>query len=154
MALWKFKNLNKYGNIRTRIIHTENSQLTIKPKGLGPFIGASRFHYESRTPYHGLMTSPVDGKTYLTPDWIEVHPETTLDDIRAAKDETRGRKKASTKFENPKEWKFESKSDPDSWYVVKHVSESKVTCTCAGQYRAKDRKCRHMKEVMLELNIK
>ena len=100
------------------------------------------------------MTSPVDGKTYLTPDWIEVHPETTLNDIRAAKDETRGRKKTSTKFENPKEWKFESKSDPDSWYVVKHVSESKVTCTCAGQYRAKDRKCRHMKEVMQELNIK
>ena len=92
-------------------------------------------------------------KHTLTPDWIEVHPETTLDDIRAAKDETRGRKKASTKIENPREWKFESKSDPDSWYVVKHVSESKVTCTCAGQYRAKDRKCRHMKEVMQELGI-
>tara|TARA_R110000796_G_scaffold139711_1_gene255824 strand:+ start:76 stop:540 length:465 start_codon:yes stop_codon:yes gene_type:complete len=154
MALWKFKNLNKYGNIRTRIIHTENSQLTIKPKGLGPFIGASRFHYESRTSYHGLMTSPVDGKTYLTPDWIEVLPETTLDDIKVFEEETRGRKKSNTKIDNPTEWKFESKSDPGSWYVVKQVSEYKVSCTCSGQYRAKDRKCRHMKEVMQELNIK
>ena len=153
MALWKFVNLNKHGNFRTRIIHSETSALTIG-QGFGDFVGASRFHYESRTPYHGLMTSPVDGKKYLTPDWIVVVPETTLDDIKVAEIETRGRKKASTKFENPKEWKFESKSDPDSWYVVKHVSESKVTCTCAGQYRAKDRKCRHMKEVMLELNIK
>tara|TARA_R100000951_G_scaffold35246_1_gene29811 strand:+ start:1350 stop:1811 length:462 start_codon:yes stop_codon:yes gene_type:complete len=153
MPLWKFKNLNKYGNIRTRIMHTEDSSFTIKPKGLGPFIGASRFHYESRTPYHGLMTSPADGKTYLTPDWIEVLPQTTLADIKVAEEETRGRKKGSTKIENPREWKFESKSDPDSWYVVKHVSEFKVTCTCMGQYRAKDRQCRHMKEVMKELGL-
>ena len=153
MALWKFKNLNKYGNIRTRIMHTEDSSFTIKPKGLGPFIGVSRFHYESRTPYHGLMTSPTDGKTYLTPDWIEVLPQTTLADIKVAEEETRGRKKGSTKIENPREWKFESKSDPDSWYVVKHVSEFKLTCTCMGQYRAKDRQCRHMKEVMKELGL-
>ncbi len=153
MPLWKFKNLNKYGNIRTRIMHTEDSSFTIKPKGLGPFIGVSRFHYESRTPYHGLMTSPADGKTYLTPDWIEVLPQTTLADIKVAEEETRGRKKGSTKIENPREWKFESKSDPDSWYVVKHVSEFKVTCTCMGQYRAKDRQCRHMKEVMKELGL-
>jgi len=154
MPLWKFKNLNKYGHLRTRIMHTEDSSFTIKPKGLGPFIGVSRFHYESRTPYHGLMTSPADGKTYLTPDWIEVLPQTTLADIKVAEEETRGRKKGSTKIENPREWKFESKSDPDSWYVVKQVSEFKVTCNCMGQYRAKDRKCRHMKEVMEELNIK
>ena len=153
MPLWKFKNLNKYGNIRTRIMHTEDSSFTIKPKGLGSFIGVSRFHYESRTPYHGLMTSPADGKTYLTPDWIEVLPQTTLADIKVAEEETRGRKKGSTKIENPREWKFESKSDPDSWYVVKHVSEFKVTCTCMGQYRAKDRQCRHMKEVMKELGL-
>jgi hypothetical protein len=154
MPLWKFKNLNKYGHLRTRIMYTEDSQFTYKPKGLGSFVGVSRFHYESRTPYHGLMTSPADGKTYLTPDWIEVLPQTTLADIKVAEEETRGRKKGSTKIENPREWKFESKSDPDSWYVVKQVSEFKVTCNCMGQYRAKDRKCRHMKEVMEELNIK
>ncbi len=72
MPLWKFKNLNKYGQIRTRIMHTEDSQFTYKPKGLGPFVGVSRFKYESRSEYHGLLVSPRDGKTYLTPDWIEV----------------------------------------------------------------------------------
>jgi len=153
MPLWKFKNLNKYGNIRTRIMHTEDSQFTYKPKGLGSFVGVSRFKYQSRSKYYGLVVSPRDGKTYLTPDWVEVLPQTTFADIEGPKEETRGRKKNSTKFENPREWKFESKSDPDSWYVVKHVSEFKLTCTCMGQYRAKDRQCRHMKEVMKELGI-
>jgi hypothetical protein len=91
----------------------------------------------------------------MIPDWVEVLHETTLNDIKAFEEEGRGRPKKDTKkINNPTEWKFESKSDPGSYYVVKQVSEYKVSCTCSGQYRAKDRKCRHMKEIMLELNIK
>ena len=45
MPLWKFSNLNKYGNLRHRIIHTESSQFSYKPKGLGPFVGVRRFKY-------------------------------------------------------------------------------------------------------------
>jgi hypothetical protein len=154
MPLWKFTNLNKYGHLRTRIMYTEDSQFTYKPKGLGSFVGVSRFKYESKSKYYGLLVSPRDGKTYLTPDWVEVLPETTINDIKPFEEETRGRKKGSKKVDNPNEWRFESKSDPGSYYVVKQVSDYKVSCTCSGQYRAKDRKCRHMKEVMNELNIK
>jgi hypothetical protein len=68
--LWKLTTVNKYGNFRSRIVHSEGA-LTIG-RGFGPFVGARRFRYESRTPYHGIMTSPIDGKKYLTPDWIEV----------------------------------------------------------------------------------
>jgi hypothetical protein len=48
------------------------------------------------------------------------------------------------------EYKFESKSEPGNFYVVR-VTGDKVKCNCAGQYRAKDRQCKHMKEVIQNL---
>ena len=48
------------------------------------------------------------------------------------------------------EYKFESKSEPGSFYVVRVIGD-KVKCNCAGQYRAKDRQCKHMKEVIQKL---
>ncbi len=50
------------------------------------------------------------------------------------------------------EYKFESKSEPGSFYVVR-VTGDKVKCNCAGQYRAKDRQCKHMKEVKQKLGL-
>ena len=35
MALWEFRNLNKHGNYRKRIIHTEGA-LSIPGSGFGP----------------------------------------------------------------------------------------------------------------------
>ena len=149
MPLWKFSNLNKYGNLRHRIIHTDSSQFSYKPKGLGPFVGVRRFKY---TYEHAILPptifkSHLNGKTYIVPTWQEVLPETTLADVEWVKPE-----KPVEKVEQ-KEWLFESKSDPGHFYKVTQVSEFKVKCNCTGQYRAKDRKCRHMKEVMKELGI-
>ena len=148
MPLWKFSNLNKYGNLRHRIIHTDSSQFSYKPKGLGPFVGVRRFKY---TYEHSIMPPSLfvgqDGKKFIVPTWQEVLPETTLADIEWIKPE-----KPVEKTER-KEWKFESKSDPGHFYLVTQVSDYKVRCTCSGQWRAKDRKCRHMKEVMKELGI-
>lgn len=148
MPLWKFSNLNKYGNLRHRIIHTDSSQFSYKPKGLGPFVGVRRFRY---TYEHPILPPSLfvgqDGKKFIVPTWQEVLPETTLADIEWIKPE-----KSVEKTER-KEWKFESKSDPGHFYLVTQVSDYKVRCTCSGQWRAKDRKCRHMKEVMKELGI-
>ena len=150
--LFEFTNKNKYGQLRKRIVYSESTAFTFKPKGLGDFVCVRPFKYESRSKYYGLLN--VNGKKYLTPDWIEVLPETTINDIKAFEEETRGRKKGSKKIQNPNEWRFESKSDPGSYYLVTQISDYKVKCTCSGQYRAKDRQCRHMKEVMAELGIK
>ena len=151
--LWKFTNKNKYGNLRSRIIYRPDGEpFTFNPKGLGDFVCVRPFKYMSRSYFNpGLVT--LNGKKYMVPDWVEVLPETTLNDIKPFEEETRGRKKGSKKIENPNEWRFESKSDPGSFYVVTQISDYKVKCTCSGQYRAKDRKCRHMKEVMKELGI-
>jgi len=151
MPLFEFTNKTQYGQLRKRIVYNESSQFTIKP-GFGNFVAVRPFRYMSRSPYQpGLVTR--DGKKFMIPDWVEVLPETTVNDIKAFEEETRGRKKGTKKVDNPTEWRFESKSDPGSYYVVKQVSDYKVSCTCSGQYRAKDRKCRHMKEVMQELGI-
>ena len=38
MALFKFQNNNKHGNLRTRIVHSPTSQFSFKPRGLGKFV--------------------------------------------------------------------------------------------------------------------
>ena len=132
--LWKFTNTNKYGHFRSRIIHTEGA-LVIK-QGFGPIVGAKRFRYESRSPYFGLVE--IKGKKFLTPDWIEVHPQTTLADI----------KHEPIVVEVPvqkSEWTFKSESS-DSVYRVRQ-NGLKLTCTCPGSWRAADRRCKHIKEV-------
>lgn len=133
--LWKLTTTNKYGNLRSRIVHSEGA-LTIG-QGFGPFVGVKLFRYESRTPYHGILTSPLNGKKYLTPDWIEVHPQTTLADIvyNAPKPEK----------EKPTMWEFKSDSS-DAVYKVRY-NGVKLTCNCPGSWRAFDRRCKHIKSV-------
>jgi hypothetical protein len=133
--LWKLTTTNKYGNLRSRIVHSDGA-LTIG-QGFGSFVGVKLFRYESRTPYHGIMTSPIDGKKYLTPDWIEVHPQTTLADIvyNAPKPEK----------EKPTQWDFKSDSS-DAVYKVRY-NGVKLTCNCPGSWRAFDRRCKHIKSV-------
>ena len=140
MPLWEFKNLNKHGNIRTRIVHTDSSQFSFNPKGLGKFVGVQRFHYESRSPYFGVLKSPLDGKYYLTPDWIEVVPGTTIKDI------VYNTPVVEKPIVEKDEWMFESASDPGQFYKVRKIGIT-YKCTCPGSWRAKDRECKHIKSV-------
>ena len=117
----------------------------INPKGFGPFISVRRFRYESTASFHPALVK-IGEKLYMIPDWKEVLPETTINDITYIKP-----KPPKVKLEKSK-FKFESKSDPGSFYTVT-VTGDKVKCTCAGQYRAKDRNCVHMKTVKKKLGI-
>jgi len=152
MPLFEFTNKTKYGQLRKRIVYQPTTAFTTRG-GFGDFEGVAPFRYMSRTKFQpGLVMS--DGKKYMVPDWLEVLPETTISDIKPFEEEERGRPKKIASTSKPQSWKFESKSDPGSYYEVKQVSDFKVSCTCSGQYRAKDRKCRHIKEIMLKLGIK
>ena len=146
MALFKFQNLNKHGNLRTRIVHSPTSQFKYKCEGLGKFVNVQRFKYE----YHHSHISPQmqvrKGERFIMPGNQKVHYETTFDDIVWIQP-----KKPKVKI--PKDiFQFESKSDPGSFYEVS-VAGNVVKCTCSGQYRAKDRKCIHMKTVIKELGL-
>jgi len=80
MALWEFKNLNKHGNYRTRIVHT-NGALSIPGSGFGHSVFARRFKYKYEHPVMPPTIFKNNGKTYLMPLWKEVIEGTTVEDI-------------------------------------------------------------------------
>ena len=146
MALFKFQNLNKHGNLRTRIVHSPTSQFKYKCEGLGKFVNVQLFKYE----YHHTHIAPLmqvrNGERFIMPGNIKVHIETTFNDIVWIKPKKVKEKVSKDVF------KFESKSDPGSFYKVTVVGNT-VKCNCSGQYRAKDRQCRHMKEIKKKLGL-
>ena len=152
MALWKFSNLNKYGNWRHRIIALPDGKPFSHGPGFGKVVGVSRFKYTYEHPIlpPSIIVSPTTGKTYIVPAWIEVLPETTINDIEWIKPEI---KKSVIEKQEPQTWKFESKSDPGSFYVVRQVGIT-FKCNCPGVWRSKDRKCKHIKEVEKCINAK
>ena len=141
MPIVEFSNLNKHGNIRTRRFWQEKSNLSINPKGLGPSIFFRLFKYDhtDRLP-PSLMT--LGGKTYIMPGWQEVLPQTRLSDINWIKPKV----KRAEVFEH----KFESSSSNKVYTAKAYVAvdgSRKYTCNCPGTYRAKDRRCKHIKSI-------
>lgn len=139
MPLFEFSNLNKYGNIRTRLIHRETSQFRFNPKGLGKIVGVKRFKYDYTHAYISPSLIEINNKKYLVPDWKEVDKNTTLDDINWTKPE-----KPEVKIE-PNIFKFKSSSS-DSIYTVRKIGNV-YRCNCPGYWRSKTRECKHIKEV-------
>ena len=89
MALWKFSNKNKYGNWRHRIIALPDGKPFSHGPGFGKVVGVSRFKYTYEHPIlpPTIINLPTTGKTYIVPAWMEVLPETTLNDIEWIKPE-------------------------------------------------------------------
>jgi hypothetical protein len=82
----------------------------------------------------------LQGKKFITPGFIPCHPNTELSDIKWIP--------KISKQEQVKEidtWRFKSSSG-DGEYVTKR-NGFKFTCNCPGVWRAKDRECKHIKEV-------
>ena len=141
MALWKFSNLNKYGNWRHRIISWPDNKPFSHGPGFGKSVGARRFKYDHEHSIPpALFVSIIDKQKYIVPGWQKVHPDTQLNDINWIKPEV---KKAEPEKNT---WKFESSSDPGTFYFVRQTG-NRLTCTCSGSWRAKDRRCKHIKEV-------
>ena len=147
MALLQFTNLNKHGNKRTRIVHSPTTQIGFNPEGFGSYIHVNIFKYVYKHPVMAPTLLRKGGKTYLMPEWREVHPETTLNDIIWKKPKIQ----KQDKFEK-KTWKFESSSS-DSVYMVTQVDSATLKCNCPGFYRAKDRDlgCKHVQKVRASL---
>ena len=55
------------------------------------------------------------------------------------------------KIEEKNIWKFKSSSS-DSVYKVRQNGD-RLRCDCPGTWRAKDRRCKHIKEVEKKLNL-
>jgi len=144
MALFKFQNLNKYGNLRTRIVHSPTSQFSFKCRGLGKFVNVQRFHYEMEHAYlSAALYTDRNGDKFILPTMQKVHPKTTLEDIKVIrpKKEKRTEPIIETHISSSKDIEYTTKYYPDS---------GNFSCTCPGTWRAKDRRCKHIKALELK----
>jgi len=87
-----------------------------------------------------IFKSPTTGKTFVVSGaqpWIEVSPETTLDDIKWIPTY-----KPEKALVNVQEETFEVEGSKDNKYIVKRATNGTWNCTCVGfSFR---RKCRHI----------
>ena len=145
--LYEFSNLNKHGNIRSRVVSwPKGKAFGINPKGFGSFIAVKVFKYE----YHHELNPPslanIGGKKYILPTWQEVLPETELSDIKWVKPKPKVKQEPIIEIHT-------SSSDPSQTYKTTYYPESgKFHCNCPGRWRAFDNRCKHIKS--LEKKIK
>jgi hypothetical protein len=147
MAILEFSHKTGKGNIRKRLFYNPTTTYGVKnPSAYGPMVAIKVHKYIYKHPYLApTLFTDSDGKTYIVPTWQEVHPKTTLKDIEWVRPVTK------TKQATEKEtWRFESSSEPGHFYVVRKQGD-KITCNCSGFWRAKDRRCKHVKEVELKI---
>ena len=117
-----------------------NVPICLKPKQNGiksTSVSVHKYEVEQLYP-PTLFTSPSNGKKYIIPSWIEVHPETTVDDINWTKPKL---KKEIVKTEGSM-----------GVYKTTYDPNKKVyKCTCMGYWRSKGN-CKHVKALKLNNN--
>jgi len=147
MSLWKITNYNKYGALRSRIIHLPEGKSFSIGKGFGKSVFVQKFKYEHNDIYPPHLYDSRDGNRYILPTWQKVDPNTTLKDINWIKPELKSKSLFQPEKEDtPNSWEFKSSSS-DVTYIVSFTKKGNLKCTCPGSWRAKDRECKHIKEV-------
>jgi hypothetical protein len=85
----------------------------------------------------------LQSKTMIMPAGIECHPGTDLNDIKVI--DNSPKEKPEPKPREKRTWKFDSASS-NGFYIVRE-NMGRLYCNCMGVWRAKDRRCKHIKEV-------
>ena len=144
MALWKFTNKNKYGNLRSRIIYKpEGETLSFNPKGFGSFIHVQMFKYEYKHEILPPSLVTLGNNKFIVPTWQKVNPNTTLKDINWIKPKPK-KQKTETVI------KSHISGSGLGEYPTKYYPESgKYHCSCPGYWRSRGN-CKHVKEMKNE----
>ena len=135
--LYQVSNEWKCGFMEDFIAYSKGGYTIDSPQVKISFVKVFKYKIESRLK-PGI--AKVKGKTFITPGWVPCHPNTELSDINWIQ--------KVSKQEQVKEidtWRLKSSSG-DGEYVTKR-NGFKYTCNCPGFWRAKDRECKHIKEV-------
>lgn len=133
MALW---------NVDGEIVYSNGALSLNAIKANGLFVTRHTYKVPYTNVGKGGLYTDQNGKKFHTPSWIEVHPETTLDDIVVEK------KPFEELFVEEKTWKFTSSSSSKE-YTVRYNKHGNLSCDCWGYIGHK--KCKHIKEVKNEL---
>ena len=128
---------NEEGEFISYVDYRESSAYSLTKEQIADSITIVRKHrYESKSPFYGIVRQ--GDKSYIIPEWKEVHSKTTLKDIYYKEPKKKVDRKKLGK------WEFKSSSS-DSVYMVKEMPDGRLTCDCWG-FRA-HRKCKHVKAV-------
>jgi len=135
------------GRKEVKIVNAKETTLYPQRDGI-KHAGCRAFKYE--VPKHNILPKIIVrflNKTYIYPAQIECHPDTTLNDVIEilSEQQIEQAKSSLPKKEEPKKWKFESVSGGGT-YVVTQTPKG-LKCDCMGYFRARDRRCKHIKEV-------
>ena len=140
--LYEFSNYNKHGNIRTRVIPWPTGKaFGINPKGLGSYVGVSVFKYEYKHELNPPSLVSLGGKKYIMPGWIEVLPETELNDIKWVKP-----KPKVTVKQEPIIVTSTSSSSNKTYTTTYYPDSGKFWCDCPGMWRSGGN-CKHVKSL-------
>ena len=143
----------EYGDGRkeTRIVPNEEAKIYPKRDNI-TFCHCRPFKYKVKKHAYLCVAIAKLGERYvIMPAHVECHPKTTLDDIIEIDNRPKVVEEKPKVKEEPKTWKFESSSS-DGTYIVRMTPKG-LTCDCPGRWRAKDRRCKHMKEIEKELGL-
>ena len=136
------------GSKQTRIVPNNKTKIYPKRDNI-TFCYCRPFKYKVKKHAYLCVAIVKFGNKYMImPASIPCIPETTLDDIEVIED-----KKPKVVVEKPQkqQWMFESSSGDGFYQVTENMG--KLKCNCPGTWRAKDRRCKHIKEVEKELGI-
>jgi len=130
--LYHIKNVYDDGRATDEIIHSDKP-LVIYPKRDGIKTSKSSIHkyeIESTLP-PTIYKSSQDNKVYLVPMWIEVHPQTTYDDVVWI------RPKAKKIIEH-------IQGSMGEYKTTYNPNKNTYHCSCMGFWRSKGN-CKHVK---------
>jgi hypothetical protein len=127
----------KEGKLVSFIDYRESSAYDLTREQIRQRITIVRPHrYVSKSPFYGVVRQ--GDKAFMIPEWVEVHPKTTYEDIKYVEKKERKPRGIT------KKWEFKSSSS-DAIYKVKQMPDGRLDCDCWG-FRAHKR-CKHVKEV-------
>lgn len=137
--LYTIKTVYENGRSINEIVSSQ-LPLTIHPKQDGIIssrVSVHKYEVEHNLP-PTIFTSPNDGKKYLVPMWIEIHPDTTYDDVKWV----RPKQKKVIEHTDGSMGKYKTTYDPN---------KKTYKCTCMGFWRSKGN-CKHVKELKAKNN--
>jgi hypothetical protein len=136
--------------LRPIVFVEKGDEIKLFPKKDG-IVASSCRPFKYKVPEHEILPVCIvkmGEKTFIYPSQIECHSKTTLSDIIEIPSKIKNKEVESNIVvvkPQTKEWKFESISGGGTYVVTQTPKGFK--CNCPGMWRAKDRRCKHIKEV-------
>ena len=137
MPLHRIITVMQDGTRTDEIVYNESSTTSYKPvKGVVSRL-VQCFKYRVTTDVNPSVVT-LNGKRMIVPSWLEVHPQTTINDIEWVKPQKRPRADVAVQSADGK------------YKTTFNTATGRFKCSCMGFWRSKGN-CKHVKELRVNL---